>query len=249
MDQKVLIAVPTAEVARKARFYDALNALELPKDGITIKTSAHGQSPAQNRNVMIEQAQIHKCSHIMFIDDDTLFPSNMLIQLLSHNVDVVTGMYLMRNYPHQPIIFDESLVDGRCRFHYLSDNETGLIPIVNCGLGACLIKMHVFDGMEKPYIRLGELQKDHWCDDIGFFNRLRATNPEVKIYCDLDMPVGHMGHVTLWPKLNENGKWTTLYDTEGAGTASVAQITLAEAAIAEKKLSDDQKLKLEFVGA
>jgi len=219
MDCKVLIGVPTAEVGRKATFQDHLGQIDMPQG--TIIAQVHGQSPARNRNIIIEQALAHDCSHILFIDDDTVPPTNILSKLLAHNKDIVTGLYLMRNYPHKPIIFDYVNKIGECRNHYPQDTETGLIEIVNCGLGAVLIKTEVFKKVEKPWIRLGELDVDHWSDDIGFFNRCRAAG--YKLYCDLSVEVGHTGFVTIMPEYRD-GKWFTSYYTDGEGKVGFPSI-------------------------
>lgn len=220
MTTKILVGVPTAEMARRADFYDYYNMLERPAG--TICTFAHGQSPARNRNLIIEQAIAHECTHIMFLDDDVAFAPTLLSDLMKHSdKDVVTALYLMRNYPHQPIIFDEALEDGRCKHHYPADEKTGLIEIVACGLGACLIRIEVFKALEKPWIRLGELEKDHWCDDIGFFRRVREAG--FKLYCDTSIQVGHMAQATVWPQYVD-GKWHTMYDTSGKGRVAFPAI-------------------------
>ncbi len=220
VDTKILIAIPTAEMARRADFYDYFNLLDKPLGSII--TFSHGQSPARNRNLMIEGALEQNCTHVLFIDDDVAFEKDMLTRLLAHDKDIVSGLYLMRNYPHTPICFDYADETGRCRPRYFSDGDTGLVEIVACGLGACLIKTDVFRNMEKPWIRLGELELDHWCDDIGFFRRVREKG--YKLYCDLDVRVGHMAQVIVWPQLI-NGRWMTTYDTRGTGTASIFQLT------------------------
>lgn len=216
LESKVLLAIPTMEMARQAIFYDYFNMLN--KQPGTIITFAHGQSPARSRNLMIEQALEHKCTHIMFIDDDVAFEADLLDRLLAHDVDIVSGLYFMRNFPHTPIMFDNALEDGRCQIHLLSDGETGLIPIVAAGLGCCLIKTSVFEKLDKPWIRLGELEPDNWCDDIGFFRRVREAG--IQSFCDLDARVGHMATVTIWPKI-DNGIWYISYDTHGTSAVTV----------------------------
>lgn len=212
---KVLIGIPTAEFARRADFYDYVDMMEKPEG--TIQSKAHGQSPARNRNLIIGQALEHDCTHIMFIDDDVQVPLDIIPRLLVHDKDIVTGLYLMRNFPHQPIIFDKSLDDGRCLNHFMAEGETGLIPIVNCGLGAVLIKTEVFKKMPKPWITLGEAEPDHWCDDISFFNRARKLG--FKLYCDLTVLVGHHASVTVFP-VYDNGEWSVAYNTNGPKTVS-----------------------------
>lgn len=209
---KILIGVPTAEMARYGHFYDHLALLQLPSNSLL--SYCRGQSPARGRNMLIQQAIDNECSHIFFLDDDVLFQPDLLMRLLSHDKDIVTGLYLMRNFPHQPIIFDTVLKDGSAKWHYLVEGESGLIPIVAAGLGACLIKIDVFKNLEQPWIRLGQLEKDHWCDDLDFFHRVRALGYQP--YCDLDAHVGHMATVTIYPRY-ENSKWYTVYDTRGTG--------------------------------
>lgn len=210
---KIMIGVPTQEVARRADFYDYFNTLEKPEG--TMITGAHGQSPARNRNMIISQALEQNCTHVFFLDDDVAFQSDLLMRLLAHNKDIVSGYYLMRNYPHMPILFDIAQNDGKCRHYFPPDEQNGLIEAVAFGLGACLIKIDVFKAMieeskDKTWIRLGELEKDHWCDDIGFFNRARAYG--FKLYCDLNARVGHMAHCTIWPSYKD-GRWMVEYDT------------------------------------
>ena len=226
---KVMVAIPTAEFSRRAIFFDYYNALIKPEG--TVCTSAHGQSPARGRNLMIEQALELGCDKILFLDDDVAFKPDLLVNLFKHDVDIVTGLYLMRNYPHQPIIFKSAQPDGRCLHYYLNPEDTGLVEIVACGLGACLINTDVFRRLEKPWIRLGELESDHWCDDIGFFMRVRQAG--FKMHCDLSQLVGHMGSVTIWPTRNEAGDWFTTYDSEGIATLSTPQQRVTKEQIEE----------------
>jgi hypothetical protein len=211
MQNKVMIAVPTQEYARRADFYDYLNMIEkdIPNTDVGM-TMAHGQSPARNRNQMIDMSLANAFTHILFIDDDCVPRPDILKKLLAHNVDIVTGLYLMRSHPHFPILFDESYTSGECRYAFLYPGKQGLIEVKNTGLGACLIKTDVFRKMadDKPWIRLGQCEKDHWCDDIDFFNRARDLYG-YKIYCDLECPVGHMLSATIFPLRKPDGTWAT----------------------------------------
>lgn len=204
---KILIGIPTTEYIRHAEVVDYWDLLERPVGSIIMKM--HMQSPAQNRNLMIAKAIELECSHIFFLDDDIIFEKDILTRLLLHSdLDVISGLYLSRQYPHLPIIFDKMDVNGYCEQRYLDDSDEGLIPVVAAGLGCLLIKVEIFSKLEKPYIRLGELDAEQWCDDIGFFKRLRDIN--IKTYCDLNCQVGHKSSVTIRPH-KVNGKWYTSY--------------------------------------
>lgn len=212
---KIMIGIPTPGFSKNDQFYDYYNMLEKPTG--TPVMFVRGQSPARNRNIVIQKAIELDCTHVFFLDDDIAVPKDALMRLLEHkHLDVITGLYVKRNFPHEPIIFDEAYNDGKCKFHFLEDGENGLIPIVNCGLGLCLIKIEVFKALEEPWIRLGETEKDHWGDDIGFFNRVREKG--FKLYCDLSVTAGHMCQVVVKPVYDEKlGKWFTAYDTGGQG--------------------------------
>jgi hypothetical protein len=206
------------EMGRQAKFWGWFLCIDKP-DGTTVSMS-HGQSPAQNRNILIRQALEHNCTHIFFVDDDVLIPQDALKRLLAHDKDIVSGLYLMRNFPHAPIAFNVAMKDGKCRFKFLNNEETGLIEVVNFGLGCCLIKTDVFRKMPDPWIRIGQLNTQEWNDDIDFFNRARGDY-DYHLWLDLDVRCGHMGTVVIWPEYKEDkGIWLTSYDTQGAGHAS-----------------------------
>lgn len=220
---KVLVGIPSG-AARYGEFNDFVNILQKPEN--TFFTYARGQSPAKNRNLIIERALETDCTHVLFLDDDMAFEPDILVRLLSHDKDIVTGLYYLRSYPHPPALFDSFNGKETANIKYLN-GDRGLIPVVAAGLGCCLIKTDVFRKMEKPWIRLGELEADMWCDDVGFFIRAHSEIPELKMYCDLDVRVGHMSQVTIWPTIVDN-KWHTTYSTYGSGNLSAPQLLPVE---------------------
>lgn len=218
---KVLIAVPTAEFARRADFYDYFNALQKPEG--TIATFTHGQSPAKNRNLMIRTALEHDCTHIMFIDDDMTLPPDIIPRLLAHDKQIVGGLYLLRNYPHFPVMFDEWFPDGRCKYKFLTPDVKGLVPVVNMGLGCVLIKTEVFKIIPEPWITLGQLQPEDWSDDIHFFNRCREAG--IEMFVDTDVQCGHIITAVIAPRFDEGlNMWHTLYNTNSVEGFQVAQV-------------------------
>lgn len=219
MVSKVLIGVTTGEYARRADFYDYFNMLDRPEGSMAL--FSHDRSPAKGRNAIIEEALRHNCTHVLFIDDDMAYKPESLNQLLEHDLDVVSGLYLSRAYPHQPLIFDEANIDGTCKYGCLVGGEPRLKKIVAAGLGFVLIKTTVFENLDKPWIRLGEIDPEEWCDDIGFFNRVRRAGFD--IYCDMECCCGHMGTMVIWPN-RMMGKWYTGYDTNGKDMLNTPQI-------------------------
>jgi GT2 family glycosyltransferase len=232
MEKKILIGLSTGEHIRRAEFLPSFIALERPPG--TYTSTVHGQSPAKSRNLIIDQALEAKCTHILFLDDDMITPPDTLLKLLKHDKDIVSGLYLLRSFPHRPALFDRAYDNGKCKFTSLTPEMTGLVKGVNCGLGAVLISTRVFEKLEKPYVRLGELEQDEWCDDVGFFNRCRKAGFEV--WCDLDCPIGHMTNLTIWPE-KHNGQWFTNYK-HPQGNVHIAQniLTIEQIEDEERKL-------------
>lgn len=213
---KVMIGASVGEVPRRSDFYDYLNILERPAG--TVQMFSHDRSPAAARNEIIEQAIINECTHVLLVDDDHAFRPNSLMKLLENSdADIVSGLYLQRVHPHRPLIFDLANEDRSCRYYTLNGNKQRLLPIVAAGFGFCLMRTDIFQKLEKPYVRLGEINPAEWCDDIGFFNRARVAG--IKAYCDMECKIGHMGQMIIWPN-EENGKWFAGYDT-GTGMVNV----------------------------
>ena len=206
---RVLIGIPTGDRPRYVSFYDYYHALQLPIG--TLSSFVHGPSIANNRNLLVRQALDNGCSHIFFLDDDVAIQPDVLIKLICHNVDMITGLMLMRDYPHKPLIFNKFYPDGAAEHVFLPDlngNNSGLLPIVASGLGCCLIKCKVFSKLEEPFFRFAEVEKDGLSEDLGFFKRVQDIG--LQHYCDLDVPIGHMTDVVVKPKPTEIG-WITNY--------------------------------------
>lgn len=210
---KVLIGVPTEEYSRRADFYDYFNLLHKPSGSVIL--FCHERSPAKARNILIEQAEEHDCTHVLFIDDDMAFPADSLEKLLEDSdKDIVSGLYFARTYPHQPLAFDIADEDGACLHMYMEEDTPRLVPIVAAGFGFLLVNLKSLRKMKKPYVRLGELDPQEWCDDIGFFNRARKAG--LKAYCNTEVRIGHIGTMIIWPN-KMDGKWYSGYDTTGIG--------------------------------
>lgn len=217
MHTRVLVSLITGEYVRQASFIPSFISLQRPEGSVT--STVHGQSPAAGRNTVIRQALENNCTHIFFMDDDMVFPPDTLMRLLVHDKPIVTALYLLRSFPHRPAFFDKAYSNGKNKFASLVPGMKGLVKGTNAGFGAVLIKTEVFRAMEDPWVRLGELDKDGWCDDVGFFNRAREAGYDV--YCDLDVQVGHMTYNTIWPEYL-NGEWYTNYKHQ-SGNVRISQ--------------------------
>lgn len=167
-----------------------------------------GASIAVNRNGSAERALAVDCTHVLYLDDDHIFPPHLLTQLLSHDKDIISGLYVSREAPFYPQIYkgedDKRWVHNKLLDPFMS----GVIEVDCVGAGCLLVKAEVFRGMEKPWWTLGQTIKDGWGDDVDFCRRARDAG--FRVWCDLELPVGHICNMTVWPQRGESGDWTTV---------------------------------------
>ncbi len=154
MIDRLFVGVITGEYARRADFYDYLDVLEKPPG--TVGWKCHDRSPAKGRNLIVAMARKHGCSHILFLDDDMVPRPNVIGQLAEHDKDIVSGLYLGRSAPHIPFVFSHFEPEGAYA-RGLNRDDPRLVPIAAAGMGCCLVRMTVFDRLDPPYFRLGEL--------------------------------------------------------------------------------------------
>lgn len=203
---KVLIGVPCAENSRWSVFWDALENLERPV-GTPPVAVARGPSVAENRNNIVEKARSLKAERIFYLDDDQLFHPSVLLCLLERDLDVVVGLSVAREPPFEPLMYSVMDEKGFCNPRFLNGTESGLVKIIACTSGGFLIKTSVFDKIESPYWTLGQIRKDGWGDDLDLCRKLRDA--DVSIYCDLDVPFGHITNCAMWPMKRLDGAWET----------------------------------------
>lgn len=207
---KLVIALVSAELPRFADTYECVSSLQKPED--TYICYQRGCSPAENRNMVIKKALETKATHLLFIDDDMVFRPDCLTRLLQHNLPIVSGFYKQRGLPFRPLLMDEFQDDMQARWFFPADSDKGLIEVVATGAGFLLINTEIFEHLEAPYFTLGQIDQVGWSDDIHFFWKVNKTG--IKVYVDLDCPIGHKVVCTIWPDKTE-GKWSTTLDCHG----------------------------------
>jgi len=185
----ISICIPSKGITDPA-FAVALRLLQLPleKEDRYEVLQVSGADVAVARNNLAGRAA---GDYILFIDDDVLLPTDALVKLISHNKDIICGLYYSRQEPFFPQIYYKNK-ESKDRYDAVFEPE-GLIEIDACGGGCLLIKKEVFDKLEKPYfhyIPRGEktLRKG---EDLYFCEKAKEAG--FKIYCDTSVKCGHMG--------------------------------------------------------
>lgn len=189
----------------------------------------------QGRGTYIHEArnncviQAYKCpaawTHLMFIDSDMSFESDLVWNLMQRRVDVVCGAYVQKGYPWWPNagIMNE---DGQTYNMNKPDftGESGdLIRVDMVGTGLMMIRKEVLDKMQPPWFEHPKLdleEKDYeqitpihtkkhrvMGEDVAFCKKVRELGFE--IWFDLaneGVHIGSYGYVMadhLEPRVQE----------------------------------------------
>jgi GT2 family glycosyltransferase len=142
---------------------------------------------------------------IMWIDSDILFNQQQFMKLLSHDADIVSGVYLMEDGKSLATVkeWDEEYFKKNGHFNFLTIQEISgkeeLIEVAYTGMGFMLIKRGVFERLEYPWFRplekkIGDMV-DFTMEDVAFC--LRAREAGFKILVDPAVRVGHEKKVVL----------------------------------------------------
>jgi hypothetical protein len=130
-----------------------------------------------NRNDIVLAAFEHQCHYIMWVDGDMEFPNDGLIRLLSHNVDIVGGLYVRRDEP-STLMGKRLAGSGPLAMEGLEEMER--IPA-----GFMLTKMDVFRKIKPPWFWL-TLDETTGKIDLGddYYFCKKARDAGFAVYAD-----------------------------------------------------------------
>jgi len=113
-----------------------------------------GRPRDEARNDIVQTAQEMDTKYLLFIDDDTA-PPNHTITRLSYVLDnsdddigICAGIYCSKTDPPAPLVFDK---EGNGSFWKWKVNT--VFPCERIGTGCMMVRMSVFDKLEKPYFK------------------------------------------------------------------------------------------------
>jgi len=168
------------------------------KNVVTYYPSSDGAEIGYDRIVSFAQRIEPRPTHILFVDYDVLPRSNTLKALLSHDKDIVSGVYPMVRKFNLAWCLSRDEEFKMMDIEDLPDNPFKVHVAAN---GMLLVKMEVFDTLEWPYWKtdFGEdrLKKGA---DIYFFEKARAAGYD--LWVDPKVKCGHFKMVDLLGLVN-----------------------------------------------
>lgn len=149
---------------------------------------------SNNRMNLVKAARAAGATHMLFLDTDHTFPSDLPHRLAKHHKMIVAANCVTKNIPASPTARAKAN-DPRGVPVYTDPESTGLEQVWRIGTGVMLINLHVFDriglGVWGMLFLTGEdtYQGEDWtfcaaCEEAG-----------IPLYIDHDVSklVGHLG--------------------------------------------------------
>jgi predicted peroxiredoxin len=137
------------------------------------------------RNFLAEKLP-DDADYLLFLDSDTLPPSDAIEKLLAHDKPIVGGLYFMRMPPFWPLMMKRDAATGL--YAAIKDwPENSLVEVDSTGLGCLLIKREVFEKIEKPWFKF----EPPLSEDFYFCRRARDAG--YKIFVDTSVKCEHLG--------------------------------------------------------
>lgn len=147
---------------------------------------------------IVDEFMKSDCTHLLFIDSDTIPPQTALYDLLKHDKPVVSALTpIIEHNDHTKQWYKKwNCVNGKDE--HVKPNQ-GLVPIKGAGSSCILIRRDVFEKIEKPYYSF--LYKDdngkdvEVSEDIHFI--IKCLQKGIECFADTDIICKHSKSV-LW---------------------------------------------------
>lgn len=140
------------------------------------------------RNQCVKYAQEGDFDLLLFIDTDMDFPADSFTKLLALRADIATGIYVQRQPPHRPVVYN--FTDGGSVKNFASTPD---IPfkVEACGAGMLLIRKKVLqDPKMVGFFNYIPLENGTWLSEDNSFCK-RAKDAGYTIMADPSIPLGH----------------------------------------------------------
>jgi hypothetical protein len=191
---KLSILVPTRDMVH-SHFAYSLSQLIKTTTEAGIDTYLYFDSSTillNQREKLIEEAIKVESDYVLWLDSDMMFPSNVVLRLLSHNKDIVECNYMKRSIPMKTVAYTD--LNNWDSWVPLEPKEE-LVKVQGVGMGCMLMKTKVFQDLTKPYFefRYKEDTQDWFGEDFILLDKLQKNNYEIYIDTILSMDIKHMG--------------------------------------------------------
>lgn len=197
---RVLVASYHADVWTRVAFMGAFAGLKR-SDGVTFSFYHQTRAPIHMaRQLLCDYALDQGFDWLVQLDDDAIFPSDLIRRLLSHQKDVVCALAYQRKPPHLPCAFEIG-PDGILGAPMEGIEHTGLRRVDASGFHCSILRTSVIKRMrdgtkDVPGTRLYFGGFENKVGEDWAFS-LNCKKYGIQIYCDTDLISGHIGEAIV----------------------------------------------------
>ena len=208
---KILLAVPCMDMMYERSAESVFNMRKPEGTDVVFKPNS---LIYDSRNLLSIRAVQEGYDYVMWVDSDMICPPDGLMTLLddmeTYDTRMVTGLYVKRRFPTEPVIYDvvqEPGKDKDGRFvsrirTYVNYPEDMVFDVDGCGFGFVLTKTSLLkDVWDKFGPAFAPFQ---WAgEDISFCHRVNLIGDQ--IMCDSRVKPGHMGTIEFTERMLRRG--------------------------------------------
>ena len=181
MENKIAIATPTNRGIKAETYLSLINMAISYKQNLLPIVATEGYTISENRHYLVAKAIREECTHILFVDDDMIFPPDTLERLLKHNKDIIGVNANSRSFPLKSTV------------EPLDKIGEGLFQCKAVGGGVLLINLDVFKHIDTPWFSTKTHENGFTLmgEDSWFCEKAREA--KYSIWCDGSIKIGHIG--------------------------------------------------------
>ena len=194
--KRILIGIPTARNIEPDTFKSIYD-LVVPEGYETTFQFFYGYNIDQVRNLIADWV-VNGFDYLFSVDSDIAFPPDTLSKLLSHDKDLVSGLYIQRK-PGQHIleIYEHTTNGGVTNMPYGKLKDRSLVEIAGCGFGCVLVKAEVMRAIGYPQFKYHSAinHANTVSEDVDFCTKARDKG--FKMWADPSVLCRHTGSFTF----------------------------------------------------
>lgn len=140
------------------------------------------------RNTMITYAINEKFDKVLFLDDDMIFPENMIAKLWGRHKPIVSGLYGSKSFPFHNFVMPIETEGHK----WLLTVEPKLYQVKSIATGCLLIDLSVFDKLPRPWflLRMDKFGRITATEDCFF--GANCFNHGIEMFVDATIQCQHL---------------------------------------------------------
>lgn len=209
-----VLGILSGELSRYAGCAQSLLGLHLPPGTICTWVTGSWISTAINRMI---RSMPPAAAWIAILADDHRYPPDLIVRLLSHQVDVVAPLCPLRYPPYNPSMFHGE--PGHYHPYTWAElqGQTGLVPVASMGGPGVVLQRRVLDAIGDPWFETMPGERETPKEDLWFFQKCLKAGFQPHV--DLDCSITHYFPGELCPVRDTAGNYRleVRYDTQRLG--------------------------------